>query len=322
MKILIAAILTLLLASLILLQQGDSGFDFFGYLLSGDFELSGGQQFVLFDLRLPPVIAGIFSGLAFGLSGAIFQNQFRNPLASPDVLGVTSGASAAVLATSVFNIGIPIQLAAVLGAIAIAVLVFILGWDQGDEMTKLVITGLALGYLASGLTSYLLTRSNNHEATTTFAWLVGSTRIATTSSIVALGVVVVAAVAFVAVAYRPTKAFELGQAKAETLGFSINRWSLSLVSVAVLLAAFATATVGPLAFVALLAGPIAIRLSSGFTNFFAMSAVIGACLVVLSDLFLALLFSGLHLPTGMITGLLGAIFLVLQVFRKEGTKVV
>jgi iron complex transport system permease protein len=317
-KIIGAVGLILFGGAVFLLQQGESGFDFFEYLVSGHYELSAAQQFVLFELRLPPVVAGVFAGLAFGLAGAIFQNQFRNPLASPDVLGVTSGASAAVLAASVFNLAIPVQVAAILGAIVIAVLVFLLGWGRGQELTKVVVTGLALGYLATGVTSYLLTRSDSHEVAASFAWLVGSTRMATTPGNLALVAVVGLASIFVGIAHRPTKAFELGQAKAETLGFTINRWTLSLLSVAVVLAAFATAAVGPISFVALLAGPIAVKLGAGRSNQFVLAALVGACLIVFSDLVLALLFKGQHLPTGLVTGLLGAVFLVTLIFRKQG----
>lgn len=317
MKIL-ATLLAVFAGALILLQQGESEVNVFEAILSGGQSLTSGQQFVLFELRLPPVLAGILSGAAFGLAGSIFQNQFRNPLASPDVLGVVSGASAAVLAVGVFNLGIPVQLAAITGALTIAACVFLLGWQRGDQMTRLVVTGLSLGYLASGVSSYLLVKSGSHEGAAAFAWLVGSTRMATTASISALTVVLVLASVFVAIAAKPAKAFELGSAKAETLGFTINRWTLALVVVAVLLSAFATAAVGPIAFVALLAGPIASRLSGGRTNAFALSSTIGAGLVIASDLLIGLLFGGQHLPTGLVTGLVGSAFLIAIIFRKKG----
>ena len=319
MKVISGLLLALFVAASILLQQGESTFDFIGWLLAGLPELETAQHFVLFEIRLPPVVAGLFAGAAFGLSGAIFQNQFRNPLASPDVLGVTSGASAAVLAVSVFNLDVPVTAAAIVGALTTAMLVFLLGWKAGDEMMKLVVTGLALGYLATGLTSYLLTRSDSHEVAGSYAWLVGSTRMASLSSIGWLIAAFIGAAIFVVIASKPTKAFELGMAKAETLGFTINRWTLSLVSVAVILAAFATAAVGPVAFVALLAGPIAQKIGRGRSNQFALSSTIGACLVIFSDLAIAILFPSQHLPTGLITGLLGAVFLVALVFRRRST---
>jgi iron complex transport system permease protein len=141
---------------------------------------------------------------------------------------------------------------------------------------------------------------------------------ATTASISALTIVLVLASVFVAIAAKPAKAFELGSAKAETLGFTINRWTLALVAVAVLLSAFATATVGPIAFVALLSGPIASRLSGGQTNAFALSSTIGAGLTIASDLLIALLFGSQHLPTGLVTGLIGSAFLIAIIFRKKG----
>lgn len=317
MKNLLIWLLLLVAESLLLLHQGASDFSFLRYLFSFDHSISTGQLFILTEIRLPPIIAGIIAGFAFGLSGAIFQRQFRNPLASPDVLGVTSGASAAVLAVSVFNLEIPREVAAVTGSIIVAFLVFAFGWQRGEQRYKLIVSGLAFGYLATGITSYLLARSNSLEAAISYSWLVGSTRMATNHSIQFLLATIILAVLFINLALKPMQSFDLGNEKALTLGYRVNRWNIATLLTAVLLSAFATATVGPISFVALLAGPIAHRISRKGRFIFTLSAIIGANLIIFSDLLIALLFREVKIPTGLVTGLLGAVFLLAVVLRKR-----
>lgn len=311
----LSALTLIVVAAVILLEQGETGLDLIGNILVGNFSLTPSEQFVLVQLRLPPVLAAILAGAAFGLSGTLFQTQLRNSLASPDVLGVVGGASAGVLGAMVFGIEVSRSLAAVLGAVIATAMVFVMGWRGAGVLTPLIITGLAIGYLAAGLTRFFLAKADLQEVGGAYGWLVGSTRLATLGQLAVLAAIILAGGLVLYVAQRPLKALELGAETAQSIGFRVDAWSISLLAVAVLLATFATAATGPLAFVALLAGPIAARLGrSGYANLI-LSALVGALLVLTSDLISVFAFRGLNLPTGLFTGVVGSVFLVRLVMR-------
>jgi len=136
----------------------------------------GGTGYIITELRLPRAVVAVLAGVAFGLSGAIFQTLLRNPLASPDFIGVTAGASgAAVLALLVFGLrGFPVSVAAFAGALATAAVIYVLSWRRGVTGYRLVLVGVAMTAMLTSVVSYGLTTADVYDAREALVWLTGS----------------------------------------------------------------------------------------------------------------------------------------------------
>jgi iron complex transport system permease protein len=271
--------------------------------------------------KLPHAVIGTMIGVAFGLAGALFQTMLRNPLASPDVIGISSGASAAaVVAIVVLGAsGATVSGAALAGALAVAVLIYAIssgrnrGPGRGNAAgNRLVLAGVGIAAALQAVVSFLMTRADIRTATDALVWLNGSLNSANwdRAGVLFLALaVLVPAVMFLA---GPLRILELGDDAAAGLGLRVAGTRLALVVIAVSLAAVATAAAGPVAFVAFLAGPIARRFTG--KPGLPASALVGALVVLAADYFAAnlapLLLDGTVLPVGVVTGALGAPFLL------------
>lgn len=270
------------------------------------------NDFIVLGVRLPRAVTGLLAGAAFGLSGVIFQTVLRNPLASPDIVGITTGAStAAVIAIIMFHLsGIAVAASATGGAVAISVLIYGLSWRGGVTPYRLVLVGIGMAAIAAAVTSYTFTRARLAEVQQAMAWLTGSLNGATFEQLgaLALGLLVLAPLCFLL--YRPLASLELGDDAARALGTRIEITRLGTLLVAVVLASFATATVGPLAFVAFASGPVAKRLLGPAGNALLPSALVGAAVTIGADLIAQHALGGTQLPAGVVTGAIGALFLI------------
>ncbi|WP_240617886.1 iron chelate uptake ABC transporter family permease subunit [Pseudarthrobacter sp. AG30] len=280
-----------------------------------------GASFIVMENKLPHAVVGTMIGVAFGLAGALFQTMLRNPLASPDVIGISSGASAAaVVAIVVFGAsGATVSGAALAGALAVAVLIHAIssgrnrGPGRGNAAgNRLVLAGVGIAAALQAVVSFLMTRADIRTAADALVWLNGSLNSANWDRAGALFLalaVLVPAVVFLA---GPLRILELGDDAAAGLGLRVAGTRLALVVIAVSLAAVATAAAGPVAFVAFLAGPIARRFTG--KPGLPASALVGALIVLAADYFAAnlapLLLDGTVLPVGVVTGALGAPFLL------------
>ncbi|WP_285244379.1 iron chelate uptake ABC transporter family permease subunit [Pseudarthrobacter sp. fls2-241-R2A-127] len=280
-----------------------------------------GASFIVMENKLPQAVIGTMIGVAFGLAGALFQTMLRNPLASPDVIGISSGASAAaVVAIVVFGAsGAAVSGAALAGALAVAVLIYAIssgrnrGPGRGNAAgNRLVLAGVGIAAALQAVVGFLMTRADIRTAADALVWLNGSLNSATweRAGVLFLALaVLVPAVVFIA---GPLRILELGDDAAAGLGLRVAGTRLALVVIAVSLAAVATAAAGPVAFVAFLAGPIARRFTG--RPGLPASALVGALIVLAADYFAAnlapLLLGGTVLPVGVVTGALGAPFLL------------
>ena len=270
---------------------------------------SGGDTFVVTRLRLPRVLLGALVGAALGVSGAVFQAVLRNPIASPDIIGVTTGASAAAVAgLLLFGItGPALSAIAFGGALLVAVAIYLLSRRGGVTGYRFALIGIAFAFLASSVLNYLLSRADIKDAQVALTWLVGSlggTGLDDVASVAAAVLVLLPAAILLA---RPLGILQLGDDAATSLGVRAERLRLALLIVAVALAATATAATGPIAFVAFLAAPIARRLVTDDRSVLAASALIGAATVLAADTIgQHLLGGGLQVPAGIITGAVGA----------------
>ncbi|WP_286166739.1 iron ABC transporter permease [Arthrobacter sp. AQ5-05] len=281
-----------------------------------------GVSFMLWEDRLPQAAVGVLAGAAFGASGAIFQRMLRNPLASPDVIGVGYGASAAAVAGMLFfgAQGIGLSLIACAGALAVALLIYAIA-DAGKHTgARLILAGIAVAAMLQGLISYLLTRTDIRMASDALRWLTGSLSASTWERAGLLGAALAILLPLLVPAAGTLRILELGDDTAAGLGLRVRPARLGLILLGVGLCAVATAVTGPLAFVAFLAGPLALRLCGGRSHP-GSAAGIGALLVVAATFIATNILPDMQLPVGVVTGALGAPFLIWVLVRsnKEGT---
>ncbi|WP_375423034.1 FecCD family ABC transporter permease [uncultured Friedmanniella sp.] len=270
-----------------------------------------GASFIVLDDKLPRAVVGALVGVGFGVSGAIFQTLLRNPLASPDVVGVTSGASAAAVFALVVlgGSGVSVPLAALVGAALTAVAMQLLAARSGVAGQRLVLVGIGLAAVLNAVTSYLLTSADLRTAADALVWLTGSLNHASWPRAGWAGVAAVVLLPFTAALTRGLRGLELGDDVAAATGLPVRRVRFGLLALAVALAAVATAAAGPISFVAFLAGPIARRLLGGATSL-AAAGLVGALVVLGGDFVAANLLADTPLPVGVVTGALGAPFLL------------
>ncbi|MGW4793934.1 FecCD family ABC transporter permease [Nonomuraea sp. NPDC004297] len=278
-----------------------------------------GQQYIVLELRMPRTLVAVLVGLALGLSGAITQTVTRNPLASPDVLGVTAGAGAAAVVIIVLGsvspavaavgatVGIP--LSALVGGLLTAALVYALAWRRGIEGFRLVLVGVAVGAVATAVTSWLLILADVSDAARATVWLTGSLngRVWEHLIPVGTGLAVLLPVALL-LSFR-LGVLHLGDDTASGLGARVNRDRAALICVAVALAALATASAGPIAFVALIVPQICQRLAGSARPPLLTSAVLGTLLMLAADVIARTVTPG-ELPVGIVTAILGAPYLM------------
>jgi iron complex transport system permease protein len=291
--------------------------DFFR-LLAG--ENIPGASFIVMENRLPRAVVGIMVGVAFGLAGSIFQTMLRNPLASPDIIGISYGASASAVAAMVLfgATGLAVSAAAMGGALAVALLIYLLSHRHAGPSnaasSRLILVGIGFAAILQALVHYLLTRADIQTAQAALVWLNGSLNSSNWDRAGALAGCLLILLPAVAALARSLRGLEMGDDAAAGLGVRVAPARLYLIVAAVLLAAAATAAAGPVAFIAFLSAPIARRLLGGRGSL-AVSALVGAVIVLAADfaaatLIPAYLTGGTTLPVGVVTGALGAPFLL------------
>lgn len=280
-----------------------------------------GTSFIIMSDRLPRLAVGALAGAGLGISGALFQRWLGNPLASPDVIGVGYGASAAaVFAMIVLGYNDwKLNVFALAGGLLVAALIYWLSASGKRTGSRLILAGLAIGAMLQALIQYLLTQAQLNTASDVMHWLTGSLSSSNWDSalllLVPLGIIAVFVLPFV---LRQLKMLELGEDTAAALGLNVSWARVLLVFVAVAMGALPIAVTGPLAFVAFLAGPISAALSRGPINI-PLAALTGATLVIVANFFAANLFADLSLPVGVITGAFGAPFLIWILVRTNST---
>jgi iron complex transport system permease protein len=286
---------------------------------------SRGETFVVTQLRLPRVLCGALVGAALGVAGAITQGVARNPLTSPDVLGVTDGAAVAALAVLVLGgtggsavgilVAVGLPLAALVGGLLAATLVVVLAYRQGLDAFRFILVGLGISVALVSVTSWLLVLANIQQAGLALVWLRGSLNARGWEHVVPVAVVLAVAVPIaVALAFR-LDALDLGDDTARGLGVRVDRSRVLLLGLAVVLAASATAAAGPIRFVALVVPQVSLRLARASRPPLVASAVVGALLVVGGDLVARTVLGG-EVPVGVVTVVLGAPYLLYLLVRR------
>ncbi|MGV3563313.1 MAG: FecCD family ABC transporter permease [Nocardioides sp.] len=275
-----------------------------------------GASFTVGVLRLPRASMALLVGIAFGLGGVTFQTMLRNPLAAPDVIGISSGASAAaVVGLVLLELSEAMtSVVAITAALATALLIYLLAFKDGVVGTRLVLIGIGIAAMLDSVVAYVIVRAAQWDLQVAMRWLTGSLNNATWEQVrpLALAVLVVAPLLL-----RQARSLELlqhGDDSAAALGVRVERTRLLCIVTAVVLIAFATAASGPIAFVAFLAGPIAARVVGPGGSLMVPAALVGAVLVLAADLAGQFAFDARY-PVGVVTGVLGAPYLVYLLVR-------
>lgn len=275
-----------------------------------------GATFTVGRLRLPRAILAVLAGASFGLAGVAFQTMLRNPLASPDIIGISAGSSAAAaFAIVTLSLGATeVSIFAIVAGLAVAVLVYLLAYRGGVAGTRLILIGIGVAAMLDSATAYILSRAAQWDLQEATRWLTGSLNGVNWTQ---LGPVLAALLVFGPLLLgqsRHLAATQLGDDTAAALGVRVNRTRLIIIVAAVGLIAFATAASGPIAFVAFLSGPIAARVVGRGGSLLVPAALVGALLVLVAD-FAGQYLLGARYPVGVVTGVLGAPFLIWLIVR-------
>lgn len=283
-----------------------------------------GQRFIVLDLRLPQSLTGALVGAALAVSGAITQAVARNPLASPDIIGITMGASATAVfvivlgggfgAVGGFLVTVGLPLAALIGGLVTAAVIYALSWRKGIQGFRLVLVGIGINAMLLALVQWLLVVAEIYEAARATVWLTGSLNARGWEHVVPVGLALVVLVPAALVLAHALGALQFGDDTARGLGMRVDRSRTALLLVAVGLAAVATASAGPIAFVALVAPQIAQRLVGAARPPVGASLLVGAALTVISDVIARTAFAS-PLPVGIITAVVGAPYLLFLLAR-------
>ncbi|CAM5726127.1 Iron-enterobactin ABC transporter permease OS=Streptomyces alboniger OX=132473 GN=CP975_07420 PE=3 SV=1 [Streptomyces alboniger] len=315
-------LLAALTASVVLIGTGDFPIPPADVLRSLAGNGNAGQEFIINELRLPRVLVGLLVGASLGLGGALFQAISRNPLGSPDVLGLGQGAAAGALIVIVLMSGSAAQVTvgALVGGLVTGLAIYLLAWKRGVHGYRLVLVGIGVAAILTALNSYLLTISDLTDAASAVVWMTGSLDGRDWDQVWPLLGLCAVFVPLVLANARGLRMMEMGDDVSYALGVRVERLRMMLLVVAVLLTATATAAAGPISFVALTAPQLARRLTRSPGPNLLPSVCMGATLLVTADWLSQRAFGADQLPVGVVTGALGGVYLLwlLVIERKAG----
>lgn len=269
-------------------------------------------------LRLPRAVLAITAGLCFGIAGVTFQTMLRNPLASPDIIGISAGASAAA-AFAIVTLGLgatQVSVFAIISGLVVALVVYVLSFKDGVVGTRLILIGIGIAAMLDSVTAYILSRAAQWDLQGATRWLTGSINGTTWSSVVPVLIALVVLTPILLGQSKNLAITQLGDDMAPALGVRVSRTRLIVIVAAVGLISFATAAAGPIAFVAFLSGPIAARIVGAAGSLLIPSALVGALLVLVAD-FVGQYALGTRYPVGIVTGVLGAPYLIYLIIRSN-----
>lgn len=280
------------------------------------------DELVVGELRLPRLVLGLLVGAAFGIGGALIQTVARNPLASPDIIGISQGASALTVGAMTFGVTsyTVLPYLSVAGGLAAAFLVYVFAWRGGLHATRFVLIGIGFAIALRSVTTLFMTKGDYLVAQQAQVWMTGSLNGRGWPEVSIIGWVLLASVPFVAWAARAQRTVSMDDDTATALGVRLGRVRLGLVLIGVVLASVATGAAGPVDFVALLAPQVARRLTRTAQIPLLASALTGAIVVVVADLLARRLFSPTELPVGVLTAAVGAPYLIWLIVKRNSPR--
>jgi iron complex transport system permease protein len=274
------------------------------------------HEFIVRSLRLPRVLVAVMVGAALGISGAIFQGLVRNPLVSPDIIGINQGATVAAVFWIVTNqpsgMLTPVAFG---GAVAAALLVYLLSWRGGVAPSRLVLVGIGIEAMLIACTTYLLVRFPIQEVEAAVAWRAGSVYASSWSDVRTLALSLTVLVPLAAMLMWHLRILQFGDDMATSLGLRVEATRLALLVVGCAFSAIAVSLAGPIGFVALMVPHIARMVAGPMTgSVLILTAIVGALMLLGSDV-VGQHFLPVSLPVGVVTGVLGAPYFLLLLYR-------
>ncbi|WP_170334520.1 FecCD family ABC transporter permease [Ruegeria arenilitoris] len=277
----------------------------------------GIQRMIVLDHRLPRILTAIGAGAAFGLAGSMFQTMLRNPLASPDVIGFSAGASCGALLAMILTGGF-VLFGALIGGVVTALVVIGLAWKDGLHPYRLILVGIGASLTLSAGADLLMTKLDALTAAEMAKWLVGSLNARNWADVQLIWVGLAVLLPLSLWLQFPLTRLAMADDIANGLGVALSSMRLAITATAVALVALAVSVAGPLPFVAFVSGPISRRLVRQGKPALLQAAIVGALVTLLADM-AARSVPLVHLPTGVFTAIIGApvlMWLLLVQFKK------
>ncbi|MEU8436652.1 iron chelate uptake ABC transporter family permease subunit [Streptomyces sp. NPDC029216] len=284
----------------------------------------GPANLIIHQLRLPRALTALLVGAAFGLAGAVYQAVTRNSLASPDLIGIAAGSGAgavtAILIGGVTAAGAgtfgAVPFGALAGALLTSAVIYLLAYRDGTITGyRFVLVGLAANGALLALTRWMLARADIDQASRAMVWLTGSLNGRGYEHVQWSGLALVILLPLTLALARPYQLLQYDDDTARSLGIPLRYSRIALLLLATCLTALATSAAGPIAFVALGAPQIARRLTGTAGIPLVTSTLTGAVLLILADLAARLVLAPTELPVGVLTGAVGAPYLMLLLAR-------
>ncbi|MGG3891179.1 FecCD family ABC transporter permease [Metabacillus fastidiosus] len=327
-KLVILAIITLIVF-IVSIGLGDVKIDpltVVNLLFGGGTEL---QQLVVYQFRLPRIVVSMLVGMGLAVAGGILQGLIRNPLAAPDTIGVTAGASMSVVAflwlfsDQNFSLMVSIKwlpVAAFVGAFLVAIAVYFLSWKDGVKPVRLVLIGIGISALMQAGTTTFMVLSPIYTASQANIWITGSVNSVTWEDVHVLLPVTIVLLSIAFLSSRNINVQSIGEDIATGVGSPVQRHRFLLLIISTGLVGVAVAFAGGIGFVGLMAPHIARKLvGSSFGSLLPVSALIGAILVMVADLIGRTLFLPLIVPAGVFTATLGAPYFIYLLMKAKNS---
>jgi iron complex transport system permease protein len=278
------------------------------------------NQTIIWDLRLPRILAAMLVGAALGMSGSLLQGMLRNGLADPFLLGISAGAGLFAITMLSFGVFLSwIPLGAWVGSLLTTIIVYFLARSrEGISIERLILGGVAVSSLFGAIQSVLLLMAEDGRIQTALSWLIGSLNGRGWNEVTVAGAYISVALLLGCLLARAVNLLNLGDELAVSLGINLLRDRILIGGVATLLAAGAVSVGGLIGFVGLIV-PHGIRLMVGtdYRAVLPLSAIGGALVLTAADLLSRL--GAVELPVGAVTALLGSpLFIWLLYNRKSG----
>ncbi len=277
------------------------------------------HYFVINTLRLPRTLVAFLVGVAFAISGTIFQGITCNPLADPSIIGINAGASVVAVAVIVLFPSAPIYtlpMSAFVGALFMAALIYSLAWNNGSSPVLLILIGVGLSTIATAFTSLLITFGQISDVSNALIWLAGSVYGRTWEQVFSILPWLIIFVPMALILAKPLNALNLGDDIAKGLGSRVEWDRGLLVLVGVALAGAGVATAGTIGFVGLIAPHLGRQLvGTNHLGLMPTSALLGGIIVVLADLLGRTLFAPIEIPCGVVTAAIGAPYFLYLLIR-------
>lgn len=280
------------------------------------------ESMIVEMLRLPRITTALLVGASLAAAGAILQGIVRNPMASPEILGVTGGASAAAITFLTFAAGTVsirwLPVAAMAGASVASLILYLFAWKRGVTPLRLTLVGVGMSSLTSAATTMMIVFNPRNDSGQAFTWLTGSVYASNWEQVLLLLPWTSALLPLALLMTRHVNIAQLGDEVAVSSGsrVQLNRFILLMLSVA--LAGSAVSVAGGIGFVGLLAPHMARKLiGTNFARLLPVSALLGAIIVMLADLIGRTLFLPLDVPAGVFTSIIGAPFFIYLLYARR-----